>query len=230
MVNLFQGDPYVIGADLRNEPAETPYPCGNQNNCKAEWKREWHKACMHRRGTAGIDPRENWPCAAQHAGGAIVGLDHRLLIFVEGIGYGTEIPEEGLHHLLHLRNGKQSQLVYSAHTYSQDGTTFDKRWGYLVEKHKAPVWIGEFGDTVANHCSNAGSPSKWLNSAISYLAKVPASWSWWPINGTDSDGGIHYESERSYYGRESYGLLCPSWDTEASEPIMEDLDSIMQER
>ena len=38
MVYEFRSNPYVIGADLRNEPSTTPYgPCEDHTQCQAEW-------------------------------------------------------------------------------------------------------------------------------------------------------------------------------------------------
>jgi Cellulase (glycosyl hydrolase family 5)/PKD domain/IPT/TIG domain/Carboxypeptidase regulatory-like domain/Putative Ig domain len=230
MVALFKSDPYVVGADLRNEPARTPYACrseGRSHNCTAKWDRRWAKECKK-----GVDFRENWPCAAQRAGNAILGVDPKLLIFVEGTGYATNLtevePVGGKYQQLQFLNGERSQLVYSSHTYEKE--EWAKKWGHIVEHGIAPVWIGEFGSETASKCPGPKSPQPWLASFIGYLQAIPASWTWWAINGTESDAGVNFEKERSYYQRETFGLLCPSWNSEASEPIMGELEGIMQER
>lgn len=225
MAKMFSSDQYVIGADLRNEPSTTPYGCGGQD-CTPQWGSD--------------DAAQNWLGAATQAGNAIlsVNVNPRLLIFVEGTGYALDLH-------LALTNpvnlSESGRVVYSAHSYPSDGPirghyfgsgmldlALTGEWGLVA--HLAPVWIGEFGaDTnkIISHARCSATPlplneNQWLKCFAEYLSGARVGWSWWAINGTESDGGI-FNAGRTYYEREGYGLLSTSWRREASAPLIHEL-------
>ena len=218
MVNMFKEDPRVIGADLRNEPSETPYSCGEVLFVTFYCTPEWGEG----------EERENWLGAAERAGDAILAKDPKLLIFVEGTSYATDLSQAAANPVTLDLPGR---AVYSAHDYPEDGVPPDS-WGYLLEDEVAPVWIGEFGATVAK-IKDAQCPlivlgisqDQWLTCFREYVKNAGASWSWWAINGTESDGGI-FHPKRTYYEREPYGLLAGSWGGEASKTLTKELQEM----
>jgi endoglucanase len=66
MAARFSTIPQVIGADLRNEPRGA-----------AAW--------------GGSDPSVDWQAAAELGGDAVQSADPRLLIFVEGVDFATDL-------------------------------------------------------------------------------------------------------------------------------------------
>jgi endoglucanase len=180
----YQGNTAVIGADLHNEPhSPACWGCG--------------------------DATTDWRLAAQKAGNAILAINSHWLIFVEGIdsfngnGYwwgGNLMGVQNFPVQLNVAN----QLVYSAHDYPLDVATqpwfsdptypnnlpgiWDKYWGYIAKNNIAPVWVGEFGTTLATT-----SDKQWLSSMASYLGTgvTGINWTYWCLNPNSGDtGGI----------------------------------------
>ena len=148
------------------------------------------------------DARENWLGAAQQAGTTILNTNPNLLIFVESTGFATD----GFPSPLQLP-GYPGHVVDSVHYYPGDSQT-----SWLPVVGTTPVWVGEFGMTVSCVDNPVGSCGKDQNSSFiaSFIAFVNSQapgqvgWSWWPVNGTHSDGGI--EASSTYYDEETYGL------------------------
>ena len=222
----FDGNPTVIGMDLRNEP----HLIGNTSTSGACWTGD-----SSVNGCTTSLASQNWPAAATRAGNAILAVNPHLLIFVEGIDcYNGACGWQGGNLMgvaaypvtLNVAN----QLVYSAHDYGPNlygqpwfnsSTTpssldaiWNKYWGYLSANGTAPVWLGEFGTgnndaDISN--SAAGSQGQWFQSLITYLQDhPPISWTYWALNGEDS-----------------YGLLDGNYDsTPANASKQADLASI----
>ncbi len=142
--------------------------------------------------------------------------------------------------------GGSDHLVYSPHNYwffdnNQDAATLRGIWqrtfGYLIASpahaYTAPLWVGEYGAcTYANNCvvdrqGGGRYAGYWFTTFQNYLDNgdpsngVPGqiSWSYWPVNGTNSDGyvyggGAHWE--RCAGQRETYGYLGADWSTLSS--------------
>ena len=194
----FRGIPQVIGADLRNEPRGL-----------ATW--------------GGPHPADDWHAAAQRGGNAILAVDGRWLIFVEGTVGGIDlygVPR------LPVRLKRPGRVVYSMHDYGFDhfgltdydgwATQVRSEWGRLAGKY--PLWLGEFGtcNTAAGCVTDTGSGSgsgaangRWFSFITRFLRYHDVSWSYWPVNGTQSDGLPG--QGRTYGAPESYGLLNTSW-------------------
>ena len=69
---------------------------------------------------------------------------------------------------------------------------WDKNWGYLFKQNIAPVWVGEFGTTLA-----ATTDQQWLKALVSYLRPTSTygadsfQWTFWSWNPNSGDtGGI----------------------------------------
>jgi len=195
----FNGNPTVIGMDLRNEPHLSP---GNKGAC---WTGD-----SQSNGCPTTSP-QNWPVAAQLAGNAILAINPKLLIFVEGNDcYNGTCGWQG-GNLIGVKTNPvmlsvPNQLVYSAHDYGPDlfqqpwfnsSTTpaslnniWNLYWGYISAGGTAPVWLGEFGTTnsaVDVQSTAAGSQGQWFQSLTTFLHNNPAiSWTYWAANGEDS--------------------------------------------
>jgi endoglucanase len=200
----FDGNPTVIGMDLRNEP----HLIGSTSTSGACWTGD---SAVN--GCATSLTSQNWPAAATRAGNAILAVNPHLLIFVEGVDcYNGACGWQG-GNLMGVATypvtlNAANQLVYSAHDYGPNlygqrwfnsSTTassldaiWNNYWGYISANGTAPVWLGEFG-TGNNNAdisnSTAGSQGQWFQSLIAYLHdNPPISWTYWALNGEDSYG------------------------------------------
>lgn len=200
----FNGNPTVIGMDLRNEP----HLIGSSSTSGSCWTGDT---------TTGGCPTslttQNWPVAATAAGNAILAINPKLLIFVEGNDcYSGTCGWQGGNLMGVASNpitlSVPNQLAYSAHDYGPNlyqqpwfnGSTtsasldavWNKYWGYISADGIAPVWLGEFG--TGNSSSDvesaaAGSQGQWFESLVSYLQSNPQiNWTYWALNGEDSYG------------------------------------------
>ena len=198
------GNPIVIGVDLRNEP----YTMVNGQPTGSCWTGDTTTGGCPVSNTA-----HNWPQAAGRAALAVLDINPKLLIFVEGVDcysgscnwqggnlegagkYPVELPFTG-------------HLVYSAHDYGPDvspqpwfrnDTTnmsleqgWTKHWAYLSIANTTPVWLGEFGtsNTTKDIESNApGSQGQWFSALVDFLRAQPRiSWAYWAVNGEDPAG------------------------------------------
>ena len=197
----FNGNPTVIGVDLRNEPHSN----GSSGSC---WTGDT--------GTNGCPETlttQNWPVAATAAGNAVLAINPHLLVFVEGTDCYSGVCGWQGGNLIGVAShpvtlSVTNQLVYSAHDYGPNlfqqawfnaGTTpaslnavWGQYWGYISAAGTAPVWLGEFGTT--NNSTDientaAGSQGQWFQSLVSFLQANPAvQWTYWALNGEDSYG------------------------------------------
>ena len=182
----------VIGFDLRNEP-HNAFSGG---------------ACWDCGGT------NDWHLAAERAGNAVLAVNAKLLIFVEGTdAYASNDYYWWGGNLAGAANSPvvlsvANQLVYSAHDYGPteyqqqwfNGSTtaaslasvWTAHWGYLAKNGVAPVWLGEFGttnDAASISSTAAGSEGQWFQSLVSYLqADGTLNWTYWALNGEDRYG------------------------------------------
>ena len=184
----YVGNPTVVGIDLHNEPHDP-----------ATW--------------GSGDTSTDWRLAAQRGGNAVLSVNPNLLVFVEGIQtyqgnstwWGGNLMGAGTYPVqLNVAN----RVVYSAHDYATsvaDQTWFhdanypnnmpgiwDKYWGYLFNQNIAPVWVGEFGTTLA-----ATIDQQWLAALVTYLRSTATygadsfHWTFWCLNPNSGDtGGI----------------------------------------
>lgn len=179
LVYRYKYVPAVIAVDLRNEPYNACWGCG--------------------------DPSKDWRLAAEKAGNAVLSVNPNLLIIVEGVtvhnGQSTwwggnlmgakEYPVR-----LHVQN----RLVYSAHEYPETvyaqawfsesnypdnlPMVWDKNWGYLVKENIAPVLIGEFGTKFETE-----KDKQWFVEFQRYIQSNQLSWIYWSLNPDSGDTG-----------------------------------------
>ncbi|WP_028802833.1 cellulase family glycosylhydrolase [Streptomyces sp. 142MFCol3.1] len=184
----YAGQDTVIGIDLHNEPHDPAcWGCG--------------------------DTAVDWRLAAQRAGNAVLSVNSRLLVFVEGVQtydgvsgwWGGNLMGAGQYP---VRLDVANRVVYSAHDYATSVAqqswfsdpsfpanmpgVWDKYWGYLFKQNIAPVWVGEFGTTLQSSVDQ-----KWLAALVSYLRPTGTygadsiSWTFWSWNPDSGDtGGI----------------------------------------
>src|SRR5215472_5532906 len=196
------GNPIVIGVDLRNEP----HLNANGSATGSCWTGD-----SATNGCAASNAAQNWPAAAQRAGNAVLAANPNLLIIVEGTDcysgdcdwWGGNL--EGVQSnpvVLNVPN----RLVYSAHDYGPslfqqswfNGTTsaasldavWDKFWRYVSTSNTAPVLVGEFGtdnNSSDIQSSSPGSQGQWYQTLVSFLQSDSSlNWTNWALNGEDS--------------------------------------------
>jgi len=97
---------------------------------------------------------------------------------------------------------------------------YEARVGYLLHAQPAvPLWVGEFGTCQNLDC---GANSDWFRLFIRLLQQDDRlSWSYWPLNGTQSSG-----MTRKYDNVETYGLLSPDYKSIAAPQIVELLHTV----
>ena len=196
LATRYANNPTVIGADLHNEP---------------------HGAATWGSGNVSTD----WRLAAQRGGNAVLAANPNWLVFVEGVEnyngnsywWGGNLIGAGQYPVVLNTAGR---LVYSVHDYATSVYTqpwfnnpafpnnlpavWTKYWGYLYQQNVAPVWVGEFGTTLAST-----KDQQWLTKLTSYMngdftgtgkSTIPAgqqgiSWTFWSWNPNSGDtGGI----------------------------------------
>jgi endoglucanase len=204
----FNGNPTVIGVDLRNEP----HLIANGGYTGSCWTGDSETNGAYT-GCPTSLTQQNWTVAAESAGNAILAVNPKLLIFVEGVDcYKGSCGWQGGNlegvAAAPVQLNVSGQVVYSPHDYGPDiyqqswfnsGTSaaslnaiWNKFWGYISINGSAPVWLGEFGTgntSTAVQNSTAGSEGQWFQTLIGYLGSYSEiSWTYWALNGEDSDG------------------------------------------
>ncbi len=209
IVQRYESEPAVIGADLRNElramdDGRTP---------------TW----------GGSDTTLDWRAAAMRGGNAVLGVNPKLLVFVEGLAYATDLTGAYSNPISFAVPGR---LVYEAHdyawfhtgmtSYSDLSTALGNAWGFLLTQNKAftaPVWVGEFGTQHdATNVDAASGAGLWFKSFRQYLANADIDWSYWALNGTAARGAT-----RTTDTVETFGVLDATW----SAPASKDLDDAL---
>jgi endoglucanase len=198
----FSGNPTVIGFDLRNEP----HLSGSGSTTGSCWTGD-----TATNGCPTSLTSQNWPVAATAAGNAVLAINPKLLIFVEGNDCYSGVCGWQGGNLIGVASNPitlsvPNQLVYSAHDYGPNlfqqawfnGSTtpasldavWNKYWGYISADNIAPVWLGEFGtdnNSTDIESSAAGSQGQWFVSLVSFLQNNPTiNWTYWALNGEDS--------------------------------------------
>lgn len=191
LAHRYDGNSTVIGFDLRNEPhnATTGGAC-------------WDCGSDH-----------DWHLAAQRAGNAVLRINPRLLVFVEGVdAYNNDFAWWG-GNLEGVRRSPvrlqiPNQLVYSAHSYGPAEyrqkwfhasstpasleTVEYRHWAFVSLEGIAPVWLGEFGTTNNTEdirSNEPGSEGQWFQTMVGFLGKHrELNWTSWALNGEDANG------------------------------------------
>jgi endoglucanase len=195
IVLRYKAQPWVVGADLRNELRSG-----------AAW--------------GGNDPKLDWHAAAERGGNAVLDANPNLLVMVEGPQYSTDFTAFAT---LPLTLKVPNRLVYSPHAYASSlhgfasyeemKQAYDTRAGFLLHnKPEVPLWVGEFGTCQTLDCA---ANSQWFVWFVQYLRENNLSWGYWPLNGTQSSG-----YSRTYDALETYGLLTADYQHLAAPKLL----------
>lgn len=201
-----EGNPIVIGVDLRNEP----HLVVNGSDTGACWTGDTTTSGSYT-GCPVTNTAQNWPVAAEAAGNTVLAINPNLLIFVEGIDCYSGLCDWQGGNLAGVASNPvvlnvPNQLVYSAHDYGPNlfqqpwftGSTtsatlqaiWNKYWNYINANGIAPVWVGEFGtDNNSSDIQNTapGSQGQWFESLVAFIqANSTLNWTYWAIDGEDS--------------------------------------------
>lgn len=208
MAARYQGNPMVIGVDLRNEPRSP-----------ATW---------------GGSSSTDWHAAAERGGNAVLAVNPNLLVFVEGVSYAGDLSGVTT---LPVQLNVPNQLVYEAHdygfwysgltSYSNWYSKIEPKWGFLVDgSNPQPLWIGEFGTcNSADICDSSTSNADlgyWFSMFSSFVRDYNLDWSYWAINGTTESG-----NGGGFGTVEGYGVLNTSWNGTALASLTARLQSMM---
>ncbi len=197
MAGRYRKQPWVIGADLRNELRSS-----------AAW--------------GGSNPALDWHAAAERGGKAVLAANPKLLIMVESPEYSTNFTGFDK---LPVTLPVAHRLVYSPHAYYAEGQNlssldelkkvYEARAAFLLHtKPETPLWVGEFGTCQTLDCD---ANSAWFRLFCRFLKDNPdISWSYWPLNGTQSTG-----RGRTYDAVETFGLLSPDYQRIAAPKIVD---------
>jgi endoglucanase len=204
IVRRYRKQPWVVGVDLRNELRSD-----------ATW--------------GGTDKKLDWHAAAVRGGNAVLAANPKLLVMVEGPQYSTDFRAAAQ---LPIVFKVPNRAVYSPHAYSfgvdkqqsyaELKQAFDERAGFLLHTTPAiPLWIGEFGTCQTLTCE--GDPKgTWIRGFVRYVKEHPElSWSYWPLNGTQSSG-----YSRKYDSLETFGLLTTDYQHIAAPKLLKLFRSI----
>lgn len=212
MAARYSGDPWVIGADLRNELRGT-----------ATWTGT---------GTAS-SPGTDWMTGAERGGNAVLGVNPHLLVFVEGLGNASDLSGVGT---LPVVLSQSNQLVYEAHDYSWYSgaqSTYaaylnwiSPKWAYLVTgSSPQPLWLGEFGTchtgagctnypyASSNPLSDPQTAGLWWSYVTKFITDNSVDWAYWALNGTAMSGNGFAGPTQP----ETFGILDTTW-TKVAEP------------
>lgn len=204
IVRHYRRQPWVVGVDLRNELRSG-----------ATW--------------GGNDKKLDWHAAAERGGNAVLTVNPKLLVMVEGPQYSTDFRAAAK---LPIVFKVPNRAVYSPHAYSFGAQTqnyaelqqaFDERAGFLLHTTPAiPLWIGEFGTCQTITPCESDPKGIWIRGFVRYVKEHPElGWSYWPLNGTQSSG-----YSRKYDEPETFGLLTTDYQHIAAPKLLELFRSI----
>lgn len=200
IVNRFMKFPNVFAIDLKNEP-----------HGQATW--------------ATGDSQTDWKSAAERIGNAILKINPKLLIFVEGVeSYKGQGSWWG-GNLIGVNDNKvnlsvPNRLVYSPHVYgpsvfaqpyftdssfSNMPPIWDRDFGFVSKNNIAPIVIGEFGGWL----KSSNHDDAWQAKITSYISANNLSFFYWCLQPNSGDTG---------------GLLNDDWVT----PVQAKLDLLSQ--
>jgi endoglucanase len=190
LLRRYRSRPNVFAADLKNEPHGV-----------ATW--------------GSGDLATDWHAAAQRIGNALLDVNPRILIVVEGVERhngdnswwgGTVAGAATAPVVLKVPN----KVVYSPHVYgpsvfaqpyfadasfpSNLTAIWDRHFGFMKQSRTGTLLIGEWGGTM----NAAIKDDVWQNAMGEYFAKHDIDWFYWCVNPNSGDTG---------------GLLMDDWKT-----------------
>ncbi|KAI8632533.1 endoglucanase E1 [Xylariaceae sp. FL1651] len=199
IMERFIDNPYVIGADLRNEV----------------------------RGVWGTMTWNRWATAAEKCGNRLLKMNQDWLIIVEGTESGNDltgvqvrpvvldVPDRVVYsaHVYAWSGWGSREGRYAKRSYASFIQAMRKNWAYLVEGDVAPVWVGEFG---APRHPGEGDANYWSN-LLRYLKRIDADFGYWAINPRKPHDNA----------REGYSLVQDDWITPILDYRMRDMTELI---
>lgn len=196
----FVDNPYVIGADLRNEV----------------------------RGMWGTMTWGRWAAAAEAAGNRLLAMNPDWLVIVGGTESGNDltgarerpvvldVPDRLVYsaHVYAWSGWGSREGRFARRPYPSFVRAMRENWAYLVEEDTAPVWIGEFG---APRHPGQGDANYWEN-LLRYLKAIDADFGYWAINPRKPKDDK----------KESYSLVEDDWVTPVLDYRMKDMSELMR--
>lgn len=196
----FAGNPYVIGADLRNEV----------------------------RGVWGTMTWGRWAAAAERAGNRLLALNRDLLVIVGGTESGNDlrgargrpvvldVPDRVVYsaHVYAWSGWGSREGRFSGREYPSFVRAMRENWAYLVEEDEAPVWVGEFG---APRNPGRGDANYWAN-LLRYLKAIDADFGYWAVNPRKPKDDK----------KETYSLVEDDWVTPVLDYRLKDMTELMR--
>jgi endoglucanase len=216
VVKRYASNPLVVAMDVKNEPR--PATVGGR--------------LLHP--TWGPGDQTDFGAMYSTIGNVIHELNPNLLIICEGLGYATNLQGVASHP---VKLGQGNKVVYSMHDYSwfhpqgQSAAAYAQAMnaagGYILSQNIAPLWIGEFGNTVST-LPSSGSVSWWANIQA-WLTSNDVDWCWWALNPTHAKGSNPGTNTVKYnWGQpEPYGLLAQDWVNPLSWDVITMLQAMM---
>ena len=216
VVKRYASNPLVAGMDVKNEPR--PATVGGR--------------LLHP--TWGPGDQTDFGAMYSTIGNVIHALNPHLLIICEGLGYATNLQGVASHP---VKLAHPNKVVYSMHDYSwfhAQGQTqaayaqaMNAAGGYVLSQNIAPLWIGEFGNTVST-LPSSGTASWWANIQA-WLTAEDVDWCWWALNPTHAKGSNPGTNTIKYnWGQpEPYGLLAQDWTNPTSWAVITMLQAMM---
>ncbi|NRA45705.1 MAG: cellulase family glycosylhydrolase [Oligoflexales bacterium] len=192
LIERYQQNPMVIGADLRNEVRDDdPY--------KANWGKggpfDFHRV-------------------SEELGNRLLGINPDLLIVIEGLHFSTNFSSFDYTPIQLIY---PNRVVFSPHIYSWSTLPGKKSFGAYRDyesfaatvnvmlkplfkngKPTAPIWFGEWGYSQDSLRANDTFP-RFIHR---FLEEHDLDWSWWPLNVGQKPASNDYES---------WGLLEDNW-------------------
>ena len=207
LAKRYAKDPTVVGADLHNEP-----------HGAACW------GCK--------DPKRDWAAAATRAGNAVLAVNPKLLVIVEGVEkqaspttttwWGGGLGDARKHP---VKLKVSHQLVYSTHDYPASvfaqpwfaaktyprnlAAVWKANWGYLQQDGTTPVLLGEFGTKL-----QTASDKQWLTALVDYVRVNKMSFAYWSFNPNSGDTGGLVKDDWRTPERAKLDLLRPILGTQ----------------
>jgi endoglucanase len=208
LASQYASRPTVLGFELHNAPHDV------DGSISVTW---------------GDGGPNDWHAAATRAGNAIMQINPRLLIFVDGIHHvGADsywwggnlqavrakpveltVPNRVVYATHEYGRALQPQPWFSADANYYDalplaGGVWDKNWGYLVKEGLAPVWIAEFG-----------TPSElgWLGALVNYVGPLGVSFAYRAFNSNTGVGGLLDSSDWKTVNQDLQSILAPALST-----------------
>ncbi|MGN0485231.1 MAG: glycoside hydrolase family 9 protein [Lachnospiraceae bacterium] len=229
LVKRYKNDDTLIACDLKNEPHgkrdEKLYAKWDNSKDKNNWK---YAATQCAEAILKINPNllivvegvEQTPKKGHSYSEKAKKNAQSAYTNYNGAWWGGNLREAGKYPITFKGHSAwNKQVVYSPHDYGPlvyQQTWFNKKftvkslrkdywydsWGYLVEKKKAPLLIGEWGGLL-----DGKDNEKWMKLLSQYMNQYNMSHTFWCINPNSGDTGGLLQNDWKSWDEAKYKLL-----------------------